>query len=267
MGWVYEDSGEPVPQAMQPKGSWHYEDGTPVPHDLIPGGAPFQPGWQGEAMRGIGADLTSESPSLHGIFDPPQPGELNPTAQRLEDWLRRKGAPVEQAFPEWAQPIVDPILQPATPTEAAVTGVGAVGTGLQGLEALGAPESFGITAAMIPATRWATSGAQLATALAGGALEAPSGHRIEMAENEAIKTSLGLVLAHSLHIPYVRGLGKYVAPLAHTFAPAVGRVGTPAAIGGGMELLKRIASRLIPAPTIIEGGGGEGGGGNEGGPE
>jgi hypothetical protein len=264
MGWYYDDNNEPVPQHLQPKGQWVYDDtNQPVPHDLVPGNVPFPPGWRGQAMGEMAKSFTSEGPTIHGIFDAPDPGVLNPTAQRLEDYLTRKVAPIEQALPEWVQPIVHPIVQPATPTEALVSGIGAVGTGLQGLEWAGAPESLGLTAAMIPATRLATSATQLGGALVGGALEARPGHRIESAENEAIKTGLGLVLAHTLHIPYVRRLAKPLAPWLRIFAPAVGRVGTPAVLTGGSEAVRRVVERLNPVPAIMEGGGEGGGEGGE----
>jgi hypothetical protein len=256
MGWYYSDNDEPVPQHLQPKGQWLYKDtNEPVPHDLVPGNVPFPPGWRGQTMREMVSSIPSPpSPTIHGIFDAPDPGTLNPTAQRVEDYLMRKGAPIEQALPGWAQPIVHPLVQPATPTEAAVTGVGALGLGGQAvMSGLGQPE-------LVPPIRWGTQAAQLATALAGGALEARSGHRIESAENEAIKTALGLVLAHTLHLPYIRALGKPLAPLLRVFAPAVGRVGTPAVVTKGPEAVRSVMERLNPAPAIMEGGGGEGGG-------
>lgn len=268
MGWYYNDNNEPVPPHLQPKGQWVYDDtNEPVPHNLIPGNTPFPPGWRGQAASEMASDISNlPGPSIHGIFDAPDPGTLNPTAQRLEDWLTRTGAPIEHALPEWAQPIVQPLVQPATPTEAAVTGIGAAGAGLQGLEWAGAPESFGLTAAMIPATRWATMATQLGTAGLGGALEARSGHRIESAEDEMIKTTLGLALAHTLHFPGVRRIGKPVASLLRVFAPAVGRVGTPAVLSGGRDLALRILERLNPVPTVIEGSEGGGGEGGEGAP-
>jgi hypothetical protein len=255
MGWVYDDTGEAVPQHLQPKGTWVYDDtNQPVPHDLIPGDTPFQPGWRGQTMRQMVADIPP--PTMRGVFDPPAPGELNPTAQRLEDWLRRKGAGAENALPGWVQPIVDPVLQPATPTEAAVTGVGGLGLGAQAAAALLGPEA-------VPPMRGITSAAQLATALAGGALQARPGHRIEGAENEALKTALGLLIAKALHIPYAPV--QPIKAVARTFAPAVGRVGTPMAVTKGPEVAKSMVGRVLPAPTIIEGGGEGGGEGGEGG--
>lgn len=255
MGWVY-DNGEPVPPNLLPKptptpkgqGQLVYDNGQPVPPELLPKDVPFPPGWRGQTLR----EMHPWQATVHGMFAEPEPGELNPTAQRLEDWLTRQGGGVERLFPTELQSVVHPFVQPATPTEAAVTGVGGFGTGAQGVAlALGQPE-------LIPVLRKVTTGAQLATALAGGALEARPGHRVEMAENEAIKTGLGLVLAKALHIPFAPIQPQ--KPLLRTFAPTVGRVGVPWVLSSGPDLVKGLMRRAMPAPEVVEigGEGGEG---------
>lgn len=155
------------PPPPAPTGKWTYDDGTPVPPALVPenlrGGPPTPP------MR---------------MSTPWEPVEMNPTAQRFQDWVNRQSA---KRLPSWVQP-----LAPKTPGEIGAQAGGTVGLGIEALgTGLYGPES-------LPVTREVADILTLLGSSTGALLEAKPGQRLHTLAQEDIKTGLGVLMAHWL---------------------------------------------------------------------